>query len=327
MDPARRTLDECSRSTAPTDAYFEALTRNLGLRSGEQVLVVTDAAKRSIGELFHEAARRVTPRVKLEEIPIAARNGDEPPAGTAAMMAAADVVVLPLSRSISWTRAREAATRAGARVASMPGITTEIIRRTFAADYAAIRVRANRLADLLDRGSEVHVTSAAGTDLTLSIAGRSAHGRKGGIYREPGHWGNLPCGEAFIAPLEGTASGIYVVDASHGGLGRVSTPIRVEVDAGRAVTISGGAEADRLFAMLEAVGDPRAFNVAELGIGCNHAARISGITLEDEKAIGTCHIALGSNAFFGGAVDVGVHLDGVLRRPAITIDGVAAAGS
>jgi leucyl aminopeptidase (aminopeptidase T) len=315
MDRARRAGDAC----------LQALTRNLGLRPEERVLVVTDAAMRSIGELFVMAARQVTARVEQVEIPVAASNGEAPPTAIAELMAAADVVLLPLSRSISWTGAREAATRQGARVASMPAITTEIICRTFVADYTAIRARVNRLADLLDRGSTVHVTSAAGTDLKLSIAGRMAHGRKGGIYREPGQWGNLPCGEAFIAPLEGSAAGIYVVDASHGGVGQLNTPIRIAVEAGRAVTISGGAEAQRLVAVLEAVGDAEAFNVAELGIGCNDAARISGVTLEDEKAIGTCHIALGSNAYFGGTVEVGVHLDGVLRRPSITIDGVPAA--
>jgi len=306
---------------AVTRVCRSALSHNLGLRSGERVVVVSDGPLLPIGRAFEEAARRITPRVDFVEIPVAARAGEEPPGPAARAMREADVVLLPVSRSLSWTRAREEATRAGARVASMPGITEETVLRTLGADYEAIRVRANELADRLDAGDRVSIRSDAGTDLALDIAGRRAHGRKGGIYREPGQWGNLPCGEAFLAPVEGTARGVYVIDASHGGVGRVAVPIRVTVERGRAVDFEGGEQAPRLRALLESAADPLACNVAELGIGCNPFARVSGVTLEDEKALGTCHPALGGNAMFGGAVRIALHLDGVLRAPTIAIDG------
>jgi leucyl aminopeptidase (aminopeptidase T) len=203
----------------------------------------------------------------------------------------------------------------------MPHITVEIALRTLAIDYEPIRERANTLCDRLDAASEVRVRTAAGTDLTFGIEGRESHGRKGGIYRRPGQWGNLPCGEAFIAPLEGTARGVYVVDASHAGVGRLDGPIRITVEDGGAMSIEGGRSATRLDDTLRSIGDRRAYNIAEFGIGCNPAARITGVTLEDEKALGTCHIALGGNHLFGGTVDVGIHLDGILRAPTIVIDG------
>ena len=308
-------------SEAALRACGHALRHNLGLRSGERVVVIADAPMLEIGRIFEAAARTITPRVDLVGIPEAKRGGEEPPGGAARAMLRADVVLLVVSRSLSWTRAREEATRAGARLASMPGITEPIILRTLGVDYDAVRDRANRLADLLDAGGQALIRSKAGTDLALGIAGRSAHGRKGGIFREPGQWGNLPCGEAFIAPVEGTARGIYVVDGSQGGLGPVAEPIRVTVDQGRAIAFEGGEEALRLRELLESTGNPSAFNVAEMGIGCNDAARLSGATLEDEKVLGTCHVALGSNAMFGGTVRAGIHLDGVLRDPTISIDG------
>jgi len=308
-----------------TDRLIGACRRcfdhNLGLRAGERVAVVTDALLCRIGNAFETAARESDCRVALLEIPVARRNGEEPPAEAALMMAEADVAVLPLARSISWTRARVRATEAGTRLASMPGVTAEILLRNVNADYDAIRKRVNGMADLLDSGCEVRVSAEAGTDLVLRIDRRRAHGRKGGLYREAGHWGNLPCGEAFIAPLEGSAEGVYVVDGSQAGVGELKMPIRIEVRDGRAVAIRGADEADRLRAALEAADDPLAFNLAELGIGCNDAARGTGVTLEDEKALGTCHLALGSNAFFGGTVEVGLHLDGVIRDPSLWIDG------
>jgi leucyl aminopeptidase (aminopeptidase T) len=236
-------------------------------------------------------------------------------------MAVADVALLVTECSLSWTDARRGATSRGTRVASMPRLTEDILLRTLTIDYEIVRRRANRLCDRLDVATRVRVTSPAGTDLSFGVGGRVAHGRKGGLYREPGHWGNLPCGEAFIAPVEGTGEGVYVVDASQAGVGKLEKPIRVHVEAGRATQIDGGREAEQLRGVLAEVDDPGAYNLAEFGIGCNHAARITGVTLEDEKALGTCHLALGRNDLFGGTVRVGLHVDGVLHAPTVFVDG------
>ncbi len=302
-------------------ACRHALDHNLALAAGESVLVVTDASMQALGQAFAEAARALTSRVDVDVIPVGEHSGAEPPPGTARRMAAADVALLLTEKSLSWTNARRRATDGGTRVASMPRLDESILRRTLTIDYEIVRERANRFCDRLDRAARVRVTTAAGTDLSLSVQGRVAHGRKGGLYREPGQWGNLPCGEAFVAPVEGSARGVYVVDASHGGVGRLVEPIRVVVEDGRAVRIEGGGEAARLRSLLESVGEPEAFNLAELGIGCNHAARVCGITLEDEKVLGTCHLALGRNDLFGGTVRASVHVDGVVTRPRILLDG------
>ncbi len=55
--------------------------------------------------------------------------------------------------------------------------------------------------------------------------------------------------------------------------------------------------------------------LAELGIGTNDRARVTGVILEDEKIYGTVHIALGSNDTFGGTVAAGIHVDGIITRP------------
>jgi len=302
-------------------ACHHTLRHNLALRPDESVLIVNDGTRSGIVASFEEAARAFTERVETLRIPVADHNGQEPPIEAASRMRDADVVLLVGEHSLSWTRARRDATAAGARIASMPHITEEIALRTLPIDYEPIRDRVNRLCDRLDAAREVRVRTAAGTDLAFSVEGRKSHGRKGGIFRRPGQWGNLPCGEAFIAPLEGTAWGVYVVDASHAGVGRLAEPIRITVEKGRAVRFEGGPEARHLDETLRTVGDPRAYNVAEFGIGCNPAARITGVTLEDEKALGSCHVALGRNDLFGGTVEVGIHLDGILRAPTILVDG------
>lgn len=313
-------MNNKQRQERLVQACTHALRHNLNVHSDETVLIVTDAPKRAIADAFEQAAKEFSPNIERIEIAIPGFNGQEPDETVALKMKQADVVLMPTSKSLSWTRARTLATENGARVASMARITEDIILRTFPIDYRPIRERANRICDQLDRAHQVSIQSAAGTDLTFSIMGRIGHGRKGGIYTQKGHWGNLPCGEAFIAPVEGTANGVYVVDASHAGVGRLESPIRIRIKDGMAVNFSESQQAQTLDDMLQAIGDPNAYNIAEFGIGCNDKARICGITLEDEKVLGTCHIALGNNSFFDGKVEVGVHVDGVMTDPTISFD-------
>ena len=301
-------------------ACKHALQVNLGLENNETVLIVTDAEKRQIGQAFKEAALEITSQIDFLEIPIPKFIGEEPPDSAAEKMLSADVILMPLAKSLSWTRARREATQTGARIGSMPQITENIILRTFPIDYESIKRRVNKLDDLFDAATKVKVTTKLGTSLEFRVSGRKGRGRNGGIYRSKGAWGNLPCGEAFIAPVEGSANGVYLIDASQAGVGKVSEPIKVTVEDGLAVKFEGRNEARTLKEMLEAVDDPNAFNIAEFGIGCNDKAKIIGITLEDEKVLGTCHIALGRNLFFGGRVDVGVHVDGVIKSPTIYFD-------
>jgi leucyl aminopeptidase (aminopeptidase T) len=137
--------------------------------------------------------------------------------------------------------------------------------------------------------------------------------------REKGQWGNLPTGEAYLAPLEGRSNGLVVVDGSMAGVGMVDRPIHIVVRDGYATDISGGEAARRLVALLEPHGrDGR--NVAEFGIGTNDRAILTGLILEDEKVMGTIHIAFGDNKSMGGSVRVASHLDGLIKAPTVWFD-------
>jgi aminopeptidase len=168
-------------------------------------------------------------------------------------------------------------------------------------------------------GRKVHLTAPNGTDMTMSIEGRECISSTG-LILNPGDFGNLPSGEAYLAPVEGTADGVFVVDGSFAGIGVLQEPLRLEVRNGYVTNLSGGEEAEKLRGLLEPHGRD-AYSIAELGIGTNDAAQISGILLEDEKVAGTVHIALGNNASMGGSVTVPVHLDGVIQGPTLKVDG------
>lgn len=301
------------------EAARTAILQCMGVKGHETVLIIIDDHCPQIGQALWEAAREVAAEAFLLRMMPRQSHGQEPPPLVAQAMLNADVVLAPTGKSLSHTQARRRATERGVRIASMPTITEDIMARTLATDYQGIRERTEPLAELLSRSSEARLTSPAGTDLRLSLKGRTGHADTG-IFTEAGAFGNLPAGEAYIAPLEGTARGIIVFDGSVAGVGRIEQPIHIVVEDGYAVRIEGGEEAERLKALIEPHGW-EARNIAELGIGTNDRATVTGQVLEDEKAFGTVHIALGNNATIGGTVEVASHLDGLVLKPTLTLDG------
>jgi leucyl aminopeptidase (aminopeptidase T) len=191
--------------------------------------------------------------------------------------------------------------------------------RCMNADYQRIAARTARLCERLAATRVVRVTAPGGTDITMPIEGRTPLASSG-IFHEKGQWGNLPTGEAYLAPLEGRSQGVVVVDGSMAGVGMTVEPIRILVEDGYATEITGGREAEALRALLEPHGrDGR--TVAEFGIGTNDRAKLTGVILEDEKVLGTIHIAFGDNKSMGGSVRVASHLDGLVTQPTVWFDG------
>jgi aminopeptidase len=305
-------------SPALQSAALIAVRDCMGLRPGERVLVVTDAPLRTIGYAAYEAARALGNEALLVEMPPRTTNGEEPPPEVADLMATFDVVLCPTSKSLTHTDSRRRASAQGARVATLPGVNEDVMVRCMNADYAGIAARTFRICDLMRATKVIRVTAPAGTDIILPIEGREAHASSG-LFRERGLWGNLPTGEAYLAPLEGLSKGVVVVDGSMASVGMVDEPIRITVEDGYATEITGGASARRLVELLEPHGqDGR--TVAEFGIGTNDKAILTGVILEDEKVMGTIHIAFGDNKSMGGSVRVASHLDGLVKRPTVWFD-------
>ncbi|MEJ2103227.1 MAG: aminopeptidase [Ignavibacteriaceae bacterium] len=292
----------------------------MGAKKNEKILVITDELKREIGLSLHENAIRLGYFALLVEMKSGKINGEEPPSQIAELMQKFDVVFCPTAKSLTHTDARRNASAKGVRIATFPGITKDVMIRGMNADYKAISKRTIKLQKILEKGKEVRVTAPAGTDISFKIAGRKIIPSKG-LFHAKGESGNLPTGETFLAPVEGTSNGVFVVDGSMAGLGLIKNAnIRIEVKDGFATKISGGILAKKLKTMLDKVGKD-ARNIAEFGIGTNDSAKLSGVLLEDEKVMGTIHIALGNNVSMGGSVNVPIHLDGVVKKPTVWMDG------
>lgn len=296
-----------------------ALKDCMNLNSNETFLVVTDDHTLSIGNSLFEVGKSLAKESTLVVMQERKVNGEEPPVEIAELMRKYNAVICPTRKSLTHTDARRNACENGARVATMPGITEEVMIRTMGADYLKIAERTYKLTEILDAGKMAHITSEAGTDIYLPIDGIKAISSTG-LVKEKGKYGNLPSGESFLMPEEGKSEGIFVVDGSFASVGKIyDEPIRITVEKGFAVKIEGGSEADKLKSALESLGK-QAYTIAELGIGTNDQAIVTGEILEDEKVMGTAHIALGNNISMGGTCNVGIHVDGVFLNPTIKID-------
>jgi leucyl aminopeptidase (aminopeptidase T) len=305
-------------STAALRAAADFAASCLDVRRVDDVLVVCNEEQRSIADALAQSAEARAREVRTLVFPTLARHGEEPADFVADAIAEASVVFAPTTMSLSHTQARIDATARGARIATMPQITEEIFARAVPVDYAALKRDGERLAALLTAAGACRITSAAGTDIVLALEGRSGRSDDGNL-QVPGAFGNLPAGEGYIAPLETVGTGTVVFDGSLATYGLLAKPLTVTVSDGRATDADGEAGAWLLRTLDE--GGPTGRLVAELGIGTNPSATLIGNILEDEKVIGTVHLAFGMSASLGGANVSSVHIDGVMRSPTVELDG------
>ena len=300
-------------------AIHSALKDCFKLRRSEKILILSDEEKKSLGYAFYEKATELSDHPYLLVIPTSGNHRVEPPKHISGLMCHVDAIVMLTQRSLSHTQARRNASQHGARIASLPAVTKETLIRTLDGDYTQLINTSRKLADILTIGRSAHLMTPAGTDITFSLSRMRGYADTGMIH-EAGHFSNLPAGEGCAAPAQSTTNGRLVIDASFSGIGLIHKPIHMSVQNGYAVRITGDEEAQKLRKLLKPHGRSGR-HIAEIGIGTNPNAKITGCTLEDEKVLGTVHMALGNNVSFGGKVSVGCHFDGVMLKPTLIIDG------
>lgn len=291
----------------------------MAIKPEEKVLIIYSKGFNRNAKLLAEEAEVLGAKVTLLNV----NNEDiqiEPPEEVSKMMLKSDVVmaVLPYStiQLFLHMNARRAATDVGARVGGVPYIKPDITKE----DVFEITELTEKLSDILTNGNEARIFTKLGTDITLSIKDRvSAPLRV--RHAVPGAWGAVPeYAEAAIAPVEGTAQGIWIIDTMFEKVGAIKTPVKVTVENGRAIKIEGAEEAAKIRAIIEAA-DQNGNNIAELGIGTNHTLKNITGTIGDKMMKGTAHLAVGKNINIGGQTYSDIHHDGVMKEVTIEIDG------
>jgi aminopeptidase len=168
-------------------------------------------------------------------------------------------------------------------------------------DWDAEEARLRRIAAVFDAADEVRIVGA-GTDLTLSLAGR-----EGAV--DDGHV-NMPGGEVFYSPVEDSAEGVIEFSefpAVH--YGREAEGVRLVFRDGRIVEAT--ARSGEAFLIDTLSSDEGSRRLGELGIGCNPGIqRFMRNVAFDEKIDGTVHLAIGNSyTFTGGTNKSAIHWD------------------
>ena len=294
--------------------FDNVLDQCLAVAAGEEVVLLADEGTDPdvvTGLSRGITQRDATPLIAL--MPSPGLPGAEPPAAVAAMMRDAPAIIELTSLFIGSSAARLA----------MPGVRLDTFRADgpLAVDFERLRIDAETVGRAWDRASTFRLTSRGGTDLRGSVEdrpGRVLHG----MAREPGAYMAPPDVESGTAPVEGTATGVVVIDADllFMGEGPLDEPVVLHVDRGELTGIEGAARG-RLVSMLERCADDRMTNIAEVSVAFNPAGTVCSVPMETESSRGSAHIALGNSIAYGGQVAAIAHLDCVMRDAVLELDG------
>ena len=293
-----------------------------GVKKGERAVIVTDQPLINIAEAMAAAVYAAGAEPVIVIISPRSSDGQEPPDAAAAAMKNSDVFFNVVQTSITHTRATRDAAAAGSRGMMMTQFTEDMmIHGGIEADFVAIAPQVEAVAQALAGAECIRLTTPHGTDLTYSAKGRRGNALTCRIT--PGKFTTVPTIEANVSPLEGTAEGVIVANASipYIGIGLLREPVVARVEKGMIVSITGGEQADQLAKNWASKNDPLVYNVAEMGVGLNPHCKFIGAMLEDEGVYGSVHIGTGTNITLGGNIKAACHYDLIMTEPTVIADG------
>lgn len=304
-------------------AAQNAMVHVMNLTNKDNVLVVTDEQTQRIGNAFYKAARDYGCHTDVYNLPEANRPLKEIPAIMVDKLSGKSVVINAfkgLSKEtpfrIKWIKKIAGTKRI--RLGHCPGITEEMMTTgPMNVDYKKMLDTAKQLMKSFDQAKAVHITAPGGTDVKLNIENRLF---STDVQITTEHFGNLPCGEIWCAPVETEGSGVIVCDGSIGDVGNVSKPLKIILENGKIANLES--EDKKLVEEIEQLTtvDKEASIIGELGIGLNAGAKLTGNLLEDEKANETAHIAFGNNEEMnGGQNHSQTHRDFLFYRPTFRV--------
>lgn len=296
------------------------------LKAGQKLLAISDSYAGSIE--FSRAMMEFALSKNIDAVmgvmkPLQ-QFGDEPPRAIADAMQQMDAILdVEEKFDLAHTTARQNASKAGAEYyIAYSGISGDYLKKPVSVkDLEIMQDLTIRLAERFTRANTARVSTALGTDIQVSLEGRT------GLALHPLQAGALALlpdyGEATISPVEGTSEGVIVVDASVTGWGYIMRePLRLEVNKGKVVAVSGNPEDAARFEALIATDENADNCAAELAIGTSHTISSDfSATVFDNGKLGRVHIAVGRNNTIGGRTFSKIHNDVLITRPTVELDG------
>lgn len=299
------------------------LTTCSNCKPEEKLLFVTDPTSFAVAKKMWDATGNY-PNRTLIMMNERTMHGQDPASNVAAAMRESDVIFGCTKFSLFHSQARRDAVANGARFVNMADYRPEMMEQGgLYGDFEAMGNVCRHVAQLLTGRHTCHITTKRGTDLTCSIEGRAPYPQFGRSL-DAGVSSSPPDVECATCAVEGTANGVVYIDGSipHPQLGLITDELRLRIQDGKIVEISGGPQAALYEEILQNFHDPNVFCIGEIGLGLNAMCQLNGSMLEDEGCGGTAHLACGDNTGFGGVTKSPYHMDMIFREPTIYADDV-----
>ncbi len=293
------------------------------VQENESVVIITEPRTLSIAESVAAAVTAVGAEPTITVIMPRKSDSAEPPATVAAAMKESDVFISAVYTSITHTYAVKNAVENGSRGIMLTQFEDHmLIDSGVLADFPKAAPTCEAVAKALENAETIHLTTTHGTDLKMSATGRKSNAMTGMV--KSGQFAPVPTIEANVSPLEGSATGTIVCNASipYIGIGIVKENVVCTVQDGFITAIEGGHEARVLSDDLASKNDPNVYNVAEIGVGLNPRCKFNGLMLEDEGVFGSVHIGIGSSITLGGTIKAACHYDLIMTGVTLVADGV-----
>jgi len=318
----------------------------LGVKD-EKILVVGDIGYKDknvaavMSGAYYLAAKQLNLDAKLvfQNIKSRGDTADEDAINSLSQLEEGNVVILNMSDKLGsikdlgksfrrWVKKRNHRFVSAMSLGDLKTEKLNLIADAIDVNYKPFQLSHAKLKKIFDEAEDIHITTDAGTDFHYNVKGINGIAADGN-YTEPGSGGNLPAGEVYAPPNGKRIEGTVVIDGSsrvQNGTILIKEPIKLKIADGNITEITGGKEAKELentlnwaSSLAKHPGSVR--RICELGIGLNSKAKIIGATIVDDKVLGTAHIGIGSNYWFGGTIYAIIHLDQVFRNPKVYFDG------
>jgi leucyl aminopeptidase (aminopeptidase T) len=291
----------------------------LNFKMTESLLILIDEKNRELGRLLLKTALRVSPNSFLMELKYTNKDNAELPAFVMACMQQSNTIIIATSNSYYHSASITTACHFGARILCLSKLSFEVIERCINTDFDFISEKSKRLADLFSIGQTIQLTTAAGTDLSISI-----HHSKGiaqtGVVHESGQFAFLVSGEANASIVKEKTDGVLIVDGAATALGILEQPIELHIKNGYIKKIFGAKEAETLRKIFKFWGT-EIRQLMELGIGTNPKAQLTGNPAEDQTMLGTAHFTLGEASVENYYSLKPRFFEIIIKEPTLLLDG------
>ena len=318
----------------------------LGIKD-EKVLIIGDVGyeNRNVAAVLSGAYYLAAEQLKLDaklilqDIKSRGDVSDEDVVGNLSELKAGNIIILNMSDKLGnikelgksfrrWVAKKNHRFVSAMSLGDLATSNIELILNAIDVNYKPLQTQHEEIRQRLENAKEIHITTEAGTDFYYDKSGIKAISADGN-YTMPGTGGNLPAGEVYSPPNGKRIEGKVVIDGSsrtHEHTILIREPIELTIENGEIVDIKGKEEAKQLentlkWAASVAKNPGNVRRICELGIGLNPKASIIGAMIVDDKTLGTAHIGIGSNYWFGGSIYAIIHLDQVFKNPTIYLDG------